>query len=256
MTAIAYSGSGTLAPCHVGAWHALAADGITPDRVSGTSGGSLVAGAQAFGYTPAEARQITADLLSPTLLDRQWAIWRGYGLHRGDRLRDAIREVLPGRLGDAKIPLGAWVVRVDDWCPLFLDSATYPDLPVADVLAASCSIPLFFSSRSIPHLRGRYVDGGVVAQHGIDPFVAFGEPTIAIRIRAEPRSYPPRHVVDYVAGCVGALMSSSSHVDWDPDVYPIDIATDEDALEFDLSKSDIDRRFEIGYRAAVKALLG
>src|SRR5690625_3991494 len=98
-------GGGIKAIALVGGLAAMDEAGLVIRRLAGASGGAIVAGLVAAGYSPPDLRSIieTEDL--PEFLDTYWytglpgigkplaLLWR-MGLHRGDRVRERLAELL------------------------------------------------------------------------------------------------------------------------------------------------------------------
>ncbi|TQC39154.1 phospholipase [Rhodococcus sp. WS4] len=193
----------------VGAASALIDAGYTFHRVSGTSAGAVVgailAAATASGepVTGEQLKKLThldyREFLDPGVLEnlpivgQSWALLRGTGLYRGDRVHQWIKDTL-ARLGvstfgdlqidDDTLPLNRryrLVVTVTD-----VTTGQLLRLPwdfervygldpnaqsVADAVRASMAIPFFFRPVSLTSAAGMtstLVDGGVLSNFPID----------------------------------------------------------------------------------------
>lgn len=258
---LVFGGAGTLIPALVGAWSEIEKT-VTPVRVAGTSAGSIVAAAIAFGIPTATMIEVGRKLLlRGALLDRRplGMARAGWGLHAGNRLHAEITRLIPHRMEDASLPFGAWVTRVETGSPVFIDNDRFPDLLVADVVAASCSIPFFFSARRIRSLPGWFSDGGVTANFGTDAFDYSTEPTIGVRIAKQPETYalakgPPDcdDPIEYVRLIMAAVMDggSNTHRSAKKAYDVVDVVTKGSIVDFDMSLKEIDAMIADGASSA------
>ncbi|MDI9939193.1 patatin-like phospholipase family protein [Rhodococcus sp. IEGM 1351] len=193
----------------VGAASALIDARYTFHRVSGTSAGAVVgailAAATASGkhVTGEQLKKLThlnyREFLDPGLLEnipivgQSWALLRGTGLYRGDRVRQWIKDTLASlgvstfgdlQIDDDTLPLNQryrLVVTVTDVTTGQLVRLPWdfervygldPDAQsVADAVRASMAIPFFFRPVSLTSAAGMtstLVDGGVLSNFPID----------------------------------------------------------------------------------------
>lgn len=255
---LVFSGSGTLFPCHIGAYTAIRKQGFVVKRVAGTSGGAVVAAAIAHGMSPEDMLSISKKLLNKKILDRQWFPWRDYGLHRADKIHKAISEILPGKMGDVAIPFGVFTVDLETGRVVFI-SRSEKKVPVADAVTASMSIPFFFRAREIRGMKGYHVDGGVSANFAMGVWDDIPtRRTIGVRFRFNPN--PPRKpvksIVDFTRATMGALVDNANrtHVSRKRWQNVIQIETDGDGMNFDLSSSDVQKLYNDGYESALRYL--
>jgi NTE family protein len=188
----------------VGAAAELRAAGCTFARCAGTSAGAIVASLLAAGYEPDELLEILLDTDATSFLDgprshvgRVWRLWRAGGLHRGDRFREWIGDLLVRRHllhfndpvlnipADLKvvasdITRGRLVAFPDD----LVDYGLLPHhYPVATAVRASISIPYIFEPVCLPSPDGDsiLVDGGLLSNFPVDVFDDHPRPTIGLR---------------------------------------------------------------------------
>ncbi|NDV10954.1 patatin-like phospholipase family protein [Rhodococcus sp. IEGM 248] len=193
----------------VGAASALIDARYTFHRVSGTSAGAVVgailAAATASGkhVTGEQLKKLThlnyREFLDPGLLEnipivgQSWALLRGTGLYRGDRVHQWIKDTLASlgvstfgdlQIDDDTLPLNQryrLVVTVTDVTTGQLVRLPWdfervygldPDAQsVADAVRASMAIPFFFRPVSLTSAAGMtstLVDGGVLSNFPID----------------------------------------------------------------------------------------
>ena len=152
---LALGGGAARGFAHIGIIRTLAAHGIVPDVVVGTSIGAVVGGAYAAGYLDAFetwARGLTRGRVFG-YLDFSFS---GSGLIGGNRLADElVREIGDITFGDLPIKMAAIATEVGTGHEIWLTRGR-----LADALHASYAIPGIFP----PHkIGGRWLmDGGLV----------------------------------------------------------------------------------------------
>lgn len=189
------SGGGVKAAAQLGALEVLAQHGWVPTRFVGTSMGAVVAACLAAGQSVAEvARQLTTmDKDRVAHIDRT-AFVKGIfaqSFLKGPPLREALGETLPaGRFADLKLPLS--VVAADlDSAELVVFGAGGEDAPLADAVAASCALPVFYPP---VELNGRRLgDGGLRAVLALEVAARFpADLVVAIDVGPGFDSLPSR----------------------------------------------------------------
>jgi NTE family protein len=181
---LVFSGAGTLFPTHIGAYAALRTLGVKPVRVGGTSGGAIVAAGVALGRHPLDLLHATQEAFADGLLAPAFPPKR-LGLFSNRRIYAHLEKMLPGRLGDTPIPLHVWATDLERCEPVEFSTTGTPDVPVADAVMASSSIPLLFPAMTI-RSRRRLVDGGLVVNYAHDRFDGptesdMARPTVGLR---------------------------------------------------------------------------
>lgn len=169
-TVLVLGGGGALGAYQAGALLALAEHGVLPDALHGCSAGALNASFFASDPSVRRARELVswwADTRTHAVLaPSRWTRLRGLanaattrsdGLLDDRPLRRLLAEHVPAHdLSELAVPLTVTTTCLDCGCARHHDRG-----PVADVLAASCSLPGLFPPVRLPdgHL---HVDGGVV----------------------------------------------------------------------------------------------
>ncbi len=186
-------GGGIKAIGLAGGLHALSERDIRIRRIAGASGGAIVAGLTAAGYTATDLRRIIETEPFPELLDPRWygqlplvgkplaILWR-MGLHAGDRVLERLNELLRAngvesfgdlRDGSEFEPLQVVVSDVTARRLLLFprDAGLFgidPDrLGVGLVLRMSSSIPVVYEPVRLSHATDNskhlLVDGGMLS---------------------------------------------------------------------------------------------
>lgn len=190
---VVLQGGGIKAIGLAGALAELDDRGFTVSRIAGASGGAIVAGLVAAGYSPTELRTIIENEDFPALLDYRWysslpligkplAVLLRMGLHPGDRVRQRLVELLSEkgvrRFGDLHgmdglSPLQIVVSDVTGRRLLVFprDAALFgiePDeMEIALALRMSASIPVVYEPVRLKHAdedtAHLLVDGGMLS---------------------------------------------------------------------------------------------
>jgi NTE family protein len=181
-------GGGVVGIAYAGALEALEQQGILPRirRVAGTSAGAITAALVALRYSPAEIRSILADLDFRRFKDAGGKLHgaeqllRNFGIYRGEAFRDWLRGVIARKAGDPGLTFAGLranpafadlhVVATDlnRGASVEFSFDTTPELPVADAVRRSMSIPLFYEA--VVAGETMYIDGGVMRNFPIRIF--------------------------------------------------------------------------------------
>ena len=174
--ALALGSGGMKGIAHVGVLRALEEAEIRPTVYAGSSAGALIAAAAAHGIALAEMESIAHRLRRRSLFQIDFLSLirhglRAQALYRATPLRELCAELF-GRttFREIKTPLVVSSVDVETAVPLWWSAASWPDVPVADTVYASCAMPGLLPPGRV---CGRIcVDGGVLdplALRGVAP---------------------------------------------------------------------------------------
>lgn len=299
----------------VGAIRSFTDGGYRFRRVAGTSAGAIVGSLTAAGVQPAELEQIMRALDYKNFQDGSALARLGHfgmgvqvllhkGVYKGDWLHNwvagQLREVGVRTWGDLKIsrdddpgsalpPERSYklVVIVSDisdnrllrlpwdYGRLGVSPAEIDELPVADAVRASASIPFFFqpSMLSVPGRKGQLylTDGGMLSNFPIDVFDRRDAqrprwPTFGVKLSAKPDAnlLAPapsiRGVIRFGLALVSTMTNAHDqmHLD-DPSVVARTVFVDTfgvKATDFHLDAPTRDKLFDSGMRAGKKFLGG
>jgi NTE family protein len=181
-----------------GALQVLQSQGILPEirNVAGTSAGSIVAAMIALGYTPGEMQDLMLDLdfkqfEDGSILGGPERFFKRFGWFKGDYFLEWMQCRVKEKTGSPDATFADLHKDPTKYRDLFVMSTdlsrrrsqvfsfeTSPDLPVAQAVRASMSIPLFFEAFYIDDdLFGEtgakqdlFVDGGVLDNYPIELF--------------------------------------------------------------------------------------
>lgn len=156
------------------------------EQVAGTSAGSIVAALLALGYTPEEIYDITFHTDFSKFEDREnpTRLVTKYGIYSGDAFLEWMREKVT-RKGFATADTFADLERFNlpklhvfatDLNTLSIKHFCYdktPDVPIAEAVRASMSIPFFFKAYKFENSKADghiYVDGGAMWNYPLQVF--------------------------------------------------------------------------------------
>jgi len=182
---LALEGGGVWGISYAGALEELDKVGVLGGikRVAGTSAGSIVALLLALGYGASEISKIVAQLDFTKFMDHHSIkqLFSTYGLYQGEFALKLFRSWIAEKLGSENATFkdlkesGGLELRVfaSNLNTRQLHEFSYrnsPDVPLANAVRASMSVPLFFTAVEIDdHL---FVDGGAIFDY---PLLAFGD---------------------------------------------------------------------------------
>jgi NTE family protein len=222
---LVFEGGGVKGVAYLGALEALEERGILGQitRVAGASVGGLNALLLSLGYSTAETRKILWKLDFRNFLDDDWGLVRdtrrfvrSYGWYRGDFFRAWTGELIKAKVGHAGatfrdlanrgcLDLSLVVTNLATGFSEICSLEHTPDLPVADAMRMTVSIPFFFTA--VPGQgRDLYVDGGLLRNYPVKIFD---------REKYLPEDCRERHSFEteyYAADNAGRRAGSSAYV--------------------------------------------
>ncbi|MCW8846446.1 MAG: patatin-like phospholipase family protein [Gammaproteobacteria bacterium] len=186
---LVFEGGGVKGVAYLGALEVLEKRGILGQikRVAGASVGGLNALLLSLGYSPAETRKILWKLDFRNFLDDDWGLVRdtrrfvrSFGWYKGDFFRHWVGELIRAKVGasDATfrdlsehgcLDLSLVVTNLATGFSEICSLEHTPNMPVADAMRMTISIPLFFTA--VPG-KGHdlYVDGGLLRNYPVKLF--------------------------------------------------------------------------------------
>lgn len=142
---------------HTGVLQALAARGLAPAHVAGSSAGALVTGAYAAGLPPDELARVLTGLARGDFWDPR----PGAGLLAGKKFDAILRRILPV----TSFERCRLATRISVYDVLGRRTAVRERGDLVDAIRASCAVPLMFHPVWI---EGRpYLDGGILDRPGL-----------------------------------------------------------------------------------------
>ena len=190
---LVFEGGGVKGLAYVGAMEVLEEKGIsqTIERIGGTSAGAINAVLLALNYSNIEIKTILSNLDFRNFMDNSrfpgkdfWRVWRKYGWNKGAFFRKWIADLIAKKTKNSESTFTDLQAQKpqENFRDLYIlgtNLSTHfsevfsyektPDMPIADAVRISMSIPLFFASKRSD--RGDiYVDGGVLTNYPVKLF--------------------------------------------------------------------------------------
>ena len=257
------AGGGTRLSAHIGVLQAFRDLNIKYQHIVGVSGGSIVAALTALGKTPAELQKLACEKNFTEFKGRSFLrLLREGGLSTGDSFERWV-EIETNSTTFRNVPCNLHIVATDvrTQAPVVFNRDTTPDLKVARAIRFSMGIPLIFTYKL--YERKLLVDGSILAEDALRwDWSQDGTPAIFLRMRANSVLSAPieeRFITlpNYLRMLVRTFITSISR-EYVRDAYwakTLIIKTDEiTPLEFNLSISQKDRLYQMGYEQAMKYL--
>lgn len=179
---IAFSGSGFLAPIHVGAICAFLDCGYQIVEVAGSSGGSIAAALIASGATYSQIKAIAlAELPDDMLNFEPLSLLANQGFNDGSVLLDWLVSILGNRkFANAIVPITVMATDINGGRECRFNAKGTPDVRIADACRASASVPFVFAPHTIAGVK--CVDAGVACNLPVDELVIDDVPRFGIKV--------------------------------------------------------------------------
>jgi len=184
--ALVLGGGGMKGFAHIGVFQALAARGIRPTLVAGTSIGSLLGAAYVGGETAEElARRAIAmrrrDLFRLDHLGMIKDRMAAPSIYLEAPLRGLVESVVPrGTFDDLKAPLFVNTVDLERATQVVFGTPGLKDVNIQDAVYASCALPGFFPPGKVG--ARICVDGGVVDNLPVKTAALWADLIIAVDV--------------------------------------------------------------------------
>lgn len=187
---IVFEGGGVKGIAYIGALEVLEKQGALKHitRVGGTSAGAITALFYALGYSIAAQKLLIASVDFSKFMDDSIGYIRDihrlahdFGWYRGDFFLSWIGDAIENALGSRTATFNDLIARglpqlyvvgtnLSTQTTDIFSHETHPDMPLAQAVRISMSIPLFFAAvRYGPH-KNVYVDGGVLSNYPVKIF--------------------------------------------------------------------------------------
>ena len=254
--AFALSGSGTLTGLHVGALAAFYDRGIRPNSLVGTSGGSIVCGLLALGYTPHDLRAIMLEANFAKLIpyNELMVPFRHY-LASNKNVIAWLKGLTHGQaMMDCKVSFSAVTTDLSSMNSVAHSTLNKEDvhMPVWQAIIASLSIPDVF-----PMFKGRFVDGGVMRNLAVDALP--NGPSYALRVTERTKTGPISGWIDEQERLLDAMLTANEVASVQlakvRNIPVIDLpAGNLGFLDRSMSKAQKSALYATGYNSVVKYL--
>jgi NTE family protein len=180
-----FEGGGVLGVAYQGAYEVLIENNLLPnvEKVAGTSTGAIATLLISLKYSKEESKKALLDLDFQKLPDGGWTgifrIFNSYGWYKGDAFLTFFKGLVANKLGNPLANftdfkkagcLDAYFIATNltkQTSQVFSYQHT-PNLPVAEAVRMSISVPFFFASQK--YNNDWMVDGGVMRNYAINLF--------------------------------------------------------------------------------------
>lgn len=250
------AGGGTRLAAHVGVLQALTDLDIEYQHIVGVSGGSIVAGLRAAGWSPQAMKDlaIRVDFRQFREFNLYQLLFHG-GLSSGDYFQSWMDEMLGGVcFADLPLPLHVVATDVRNGAPVVFDREHSPEMRVAQAIRYSMGIPLLFAYKEYQqHLM---VDGCILSEDALRrDWASDGTPSCCFRLRAGERVGQMPHkrrvsLPDYLQLLIRAFMTTLSREYIQDSFWTTTVVIDTGAispLEFQLPPEVKLQLYQIGY---------
>lgn len=245
------SGTGTLYPCVVGAILCLAENGYSFKEVCGISGGSLVAGALATGYSPntelIKFVKKTMPLKHNLIRRAKWNWFSDYSVVKTSNLAKYYDDYLVNNFSQAKIPLHVVTTNMQTGEHYIFNPEISPMERVSKAIMASMSTPILYKPFKI---KGKqYVDGVIAPRLSANWDISN---TIFVRVRSDNKNQiPVKGIRPTVLSILNSFIHSKNNEYVSKKLYAktVDINSSFPCFNLNTTGSDVDKMVSEGYKA-------
>lgn len=206
---LALSGSGFLAPIHVGAVCALQDAGIEIVEIAGTSGGSIIAAAVACGTSGPKLRDLAFNTdFTPFLKMTLGSILKRQGYCDGTKLQEWLGEIFGwSTFKDLKIPLTVVASDVIGQTSYVFSKETTPLAQVSLACRASSAVPFAYSP--VFYDEKVLFDGGMVNNIPLSRLKGLGDFKLGVAVGGEPKPNESPSRTDFLLSMLSTLLASN-----------------------------------------------
>jgi len=255
------AGGGGRLSAHIGILAALEELGVGFDHLVGVSGGSIVGALYAVGYELKEVTRIAQETDFNQFLDQSLvSLLRSGGLSSGDRFEAWMGEKLGHRtFADLDREFHVVATDVQTGMPVIFDRQHTPDLPIAQAIRFSMSIPILFSFKPFKHYL--LVDGSILSEEALQrDWSGRGDPVLCFRLRGVQQSPPLRSnswfpLKHYLTLLIRTFMTTMSREYINDSFWHSTVIVDTGTIspmDFRLSPAQKKALFEAGYTTTMR----
>lgn len=240
---IALSGGGARGAAHIGVLHALNENGIFPERVSGTSAGSIIGALYCSGYMPKEILKLSHEKAFLKIFKIGFL---NKGLTELTYLRDFLKSnIAADQFEELKLPLHVCVSNINSGKFEIISQGE-----LLEVLLASCALPLLFKTVKIN--GNTYVDGGLLNNLPVEPLLQQCEKIIGISVCPHETRAEIRGIRNIAERCLQLAIWGTMQHRFNQCNIAIELGKSFKYGMFDVKKSN--ELFDIGYEATMERM--
>tara|TARA_R110000868_G_scaffold404509_1_gene682769 strand:+ start:7207 stop:7971 length:765 start_codon:yes stop_codon:yes gene_type:complete len=237
---IALSGGGARGAAHIGVLKALNDNNVFPDRISGTSAGSIIGALYCAGFTPKEILKLSHDKAFLKIFKIGFL---NKGLTELTYLKDFLRAHLKNDSFESlKLPLHVCISNINSGRFEIISEGK-----LIEVLSASCALPLLFKSVKIN--ANTYVDGGLLNNLPIEPLLLNCEKVIGISVCPHETRNEVKGIKNIAERCLQLAIWGTMQHRFNQCNIALEIEKSFNYGMFDVKSSD--ELFDIGYEATM-----
>lgn len=240
---IAFSGGGARGAAHIGVLQALNDNGIFPDRISGSSAGSIIGSLYCAGYKPAEILKLSHEKAFLKIFKIGFLNKR---LTELTYLKDFLNNHLNAhKFEDLILPIHVCISNINSGKFEIISEGK-----LIEVLAASCALPLLFKSVKIN--GSIYVDGGLLNNLPVEPLLKNCEKIIGVSVCPHETRTDVVGIRNMAERCLQLAIWGTMQHRFKQCNVAIEIEKSFRYSMFDVKKSE--ELFDIGYEATMSRM--
>ncbi|WP_179022184.1 patatin-like phospholipase family protein [Winogradskyella forsetii] len=240
---IALSGGGARGAAHIGVLQALNENEIFPNRISGSSAGSIIGALYCAGYTPTEILKLSHEKLFLKIFKIGFL---NKGLTELTYLKDFLKSHLDQDAFESlDLPLHVCISNINSGKFEIISEGR-----LIEVLAASCALPLLFKSVKINGYT--YVDGGLLNNLPVEPLLLNCEKIIGISVCPHETRNDIRGIKNLAERCLQLAIWGTMQHRFNQCNIALEIEKSFQYGMFDAKKSE--ELFKIGYEATMQQM--
>lgn len=252
---LALSGSGFLAPIHVGAICALLDNDFDIVEVAGTSGGSIAAALLATGKSSSQLKQVSLEPLPADILSFNLTALFQQGYCTGEVMHKWLLSTIGDEtFKDVNIPLHIVATDINAGSAYEFNKVSTPSTYLYDACRASASIPFVYSPAKVNGIK--YCDGGMAVNLPIKYLIEDSIPRLGIRVISGSSSGKTDTLLEYAGQCLNTLLDADEDnlaqwaIESKATVLPVD-ASPYSFLNCTLTQEQKLELFNRGYNAVI-----
>ena len=256
---LALSGSGFLAPIHVGAICALMDKGVDIVEIAGTSGGSIAAALVGAGKTAQQLHDIALAALPDGILKFNIQAPFAQGYSTGDVMHQWLLDTIgPVTFAQSKVPIHIIATDINEGKPHEFNAVSTPDVAIHDACRASASIPFIYAPAKVNSIK--LVDGGLVENLPVKYLIEDEIPRFGIRVMSGKSSGNTGSILSYAGQCLNTLLDADENnlAAWATETKAIIIPVDASPYSFLDCSMTLPQKIDLytrGYSAVTEVLL-
>lgn len=207
---VAFSGSGFLAPIHIGAICAFKDLGIEIVETAGSSGGSIASALVAIGKSDEEIKALALQDIPKGIVSYDISAIFKEGYNDGKILLKWLNEVIgPITFGQLPNQLTVMATDIESGKSCKFSNQDTPNVKVADACRASSSVPFIFAPYTVDGIK--CVDAGVANNLPVDRLVIDDIPRYGIDVVDGEPAGTTNTVIGLAKQCIATMLAANEN---------------------------------------------